>query len=59
MGLPDVTVLMATQDDDCRKPKSGMWTFFVDHLNGGVAPSARPAPLGFLALCGQQPPRQL
>lgn len=38
MGLPDVTVLMATAEDDFRKPKTGMWTFFVEHLNGGVAP---------------------
>ena len=38
MGLPDVTVLMATAEDDFRKPNTGMWTFFVEHLNGGVAP---------------------
>ncbi len=38
MGLPDVTVLMATAEDDFRKPNTGMWKFFVEHLNDGVAP---------------------
>ena len=38
MGLADVTVLMATQEDDYRKPNTGMWRFFVDELNGGAAP---------------------
>ncbi|CAG9460313.1 unnamed protein product [Pedinophyceae sp. YPF-701] len=33
-------VVMATMDDDNRKPKTGMFEFFVEHLNGGVRPSA-------------------
>ena len=58
-GIPDITVVMATQDDDFRKPNPGMWTFFVEHLNGGVEPSARPALLKVSCFCaGSNPHRQ-
>lgn len=35
-----VQVVMATGRDPCnfRKPRTGMWDFFVDNLNAGVAP---------------------
>ena len=35
-----VQVVMATARDPCeyRKPRTGMWKFFVDNLNGSVAP---------------------
>ena len=57
-GISDITVLMATQDDDFRKPNPGMWTFFVEHLNGGVAPSARPALLFNSCVCAERNPTQ-
>jgi len=31
-------VLIATTNDNFRKPGTGMWEFFVENLNGGVAP---------------------
>ena len=59
LGISDVTVLMATQDDDFRKPNTGMWTFFVESLNDGVAPGASPAfPTSLLSCAGSSPPRQ-
>ena len=63
-GIPDITVLMATRDDEFRKPNAGMWTFFVEHLNGGVEPGARPVcwqapqnpvPKTSVFLCWQHP----
>ena len=33
-------VMIATQKDDFRKPERGMWDFFVEHGNQGVAPGA-------------------
>jgi hypothetical protein len=51
MGLADVTVLMATQEDDYRKPNTGMWRFFVDELNAGAVPGA------LLNTCLPQPGR--
>jgi len=32
-------VLMATEKDHLRKPETGMWDFFVENLNKGVAPN--------------------
>lgn len=32
---------MATSKDEYRKPERGMWDFFVQHLNAGVAPDIR------------------
>ena len=32
-------VFIATKDDEHRKPGTGMWDFFVQHANAGVAPS--------------------
>jgi len=52
MGLADVTVLMATQEDDYRKPNTGMWRFFVDELNAGAAPGT------LLNTCWPQPGRR-
>ncbi|EFN59940.1 hypothetical protein CHLNCDRAFT_133012 [Chlorella variabilis] len=34
-----VQVFIATKDDEHRKPGTGMWDFFVQHANAGVAPS--------------------
>lgn len=38
-------VLMATLKDEYRKPDTGMWDFFVQHMNAGVQPDIRQAPL--------------
>jgi hypothetical protein len=27
-----------SNEDPFRKPKTGMWDYFVEHLNGGVVP---------------------
>ena len=32
-------VIMATQDDENRKPNGGMWEFFTQHMNQGVVPN--------------------
>lgn len=34
------TIMYATGKEGCgvRKPETGMWDFFVDHLNDGVQP---------------------
>lgn len=37
-GGPHVQVFLATQKDDLRKPAGGMWRFFVEQCNAGVAP---------------------
>ncbi|BDA42742.1 Bifunctional polynucleotide phosphatase/kinase [Coccomyxa sp. Obi] len=37
MGV-DATVLYACGKDNFRKPKTGMWDYFVENLNGGVSP---------------------
>ena len=58
LGIMDVTVVLATQADECRKPDTGMWAFFIEHLNDGVAPSAGPASQHSLVLhAGRAPPR--
>lgn len=31
-------VLLATNKDSYRKPETDMWTFFVEHGNGGTQP---------------------
>ena len=39
------TIMYATGKEGCgvRKPETGMWDFFVEHLNGGVQPGKRSA----------------
>ena len=50
----DVTVVMATQDGEFRKPNPGMWNFFVEVLNGGITPGAGPATLcSLISSCRQ------
>ena len=42
IGVP-AQVFAATQKDELRKPERGMWDFFVEHGNDGVAPGKPPA----------------
>eukprot|EP00798_Chlamydomonas_sp_ICE-L_P022844 gene22844-30018_t len=37
VGVPAVAI-MSTMTDEFRKPKTGMWDFLVEKLNGGVQP---------------------
>lgn len=37
-GIP-IDVFMAPQDDEMRKPMTGMWKFLIAEANGGVAPN--------------------
>eukprot|EP00698_Gefionella_okellyi_P019877 TRINITY_DN615_c0_g1_i2.p1 TRINITY_DN615_c0_g1~~TRINITY_DN615_c0_g1_i2.p1 ORF type:complete len:351 (+),score=72.21 TRINITY_DN615_c0_g1_i2:225-1277(+) len=39
-GVP-MQALLATSDDEYRKPWLGMWTYFVKHLNGGQQPDLK------------------
>lgn len=39
--LPPPQVLMATLKDEYRKPDTGMWDFFVQHMNAGAQPDIR------------------
>eukprot|EP00298_Acanthocystis_sp_HF-20_P012273 c19808_g1_i1.p1 GENE.c19808_g1_i1~~c19808_g1_i1.p1 ORF type:complete len:401 (-),score=165.58 c19808_g1_i1:47-1249(-) len=31
-----IQVVMATEEDECRKPGIGMWKYYTQHLNGGT-----------------------
>jgi bifunctional polynucleotide phosphatase/kinase len=48
-----VQVLMATNKDEYRKPERGMWDFFVQHMNAGVAPD-----IGQSFFCGDMAGRE-
>lgn len=37
LGIPAL-VMMATMDDNYRKPSTGMWDLMCSRLNGGVVP---------------------
>lgn len=43
----DATVLYAVGKDNFRKPGTGMWEYFVEHLNGGMVPGGTPSLLRF------------
>ena len=49
LGCP-MTVLYATKDDEYRKPKKGMWDFFLQQYNQGLEPGALHRPQRLLSL---------
>ena len=54
LGCP-MTMIYATKDDEYRKPKKGMWDFFVQQYNQGQEPGTLPqAPT--TALSPHRPP---
>jgi len=43
--------MLATGDDDYRKPSTGMWDLFCGTLNGGVQPGGHVGPWGLNGIC--------